>query len=434
VSDSATVDHRSGSSGGTPSTGPRRFGRYVVLSTIGSGAMGEVLRARDERLGREVAIKTVRNVLGLSAESFHQRFEAEARALAALSHPAIVQVHDLGFEPPPDGEPYLVMELVDGESLKERLARGPLLAQEARGLGVQLARALEAAHRRGILHRDVKPANILCTASGQWKLADFGVAHVPDSSMTITGQFLGTPAYAAPEALALGQFSEQSDVFSAAITLVEALSGEKLRGNATLSEMVRRSADAIELPPSVPPDLAAALRPALAFDAASRPTAAQLAQSLAGSPETMAPRLPPPPPLIVATRPSSKLWIAGAIAGGVLAIGLIAALAARGGDEDDPAAPPAQVTRTPAATPADATPVAPLEDEEEEDVEELPRARLDEKGAKDWRKIADQVRKGHYGEALDKLDEFEEKYGRSAESHHLRLQLENALRGMRGDD
>src|SRR6266540_4042919 len=114
--------------------------------------MGEVLRARDERLGREVAIKRVRNAFGAMTTSFHARFEAEARALAALAHPGVVQVFDLGFE---GEEPYLVMEMIDGPSLRAILQeRGPLSAQETRALGIQLARALEAAHGRGILHRD----------------------------------------------------------------------------------------------------------------------------------------------------------------------------------------------------------------------------------------------------------------------------------------
>src|SRR5262245_63647692 len=121
--------------------------------------MGEVLRARDEKLGRDVAIKRVKNVLGIVAHTFHDRFTAEARALAALAHPGVVQVFDLGVD---GDEPYLVMELVDGPSLRAILGeRGALPAAEVRALGIQLARALEAAHARGILHRDLKPANVL---------------------------------------------------------------------------------------------------------------------------------------------------------------------------------------------------------------------------------------------------------------------------------
>jgi len=265
--------------------GERRYGRYLVIETLGSGAMGEVLRARDERLGREVALKTVRNVYGMQKAVFRERFDAEAKALAALSHPAVVAVHDVGHHPDANGEdePYLVMELVDGPSLRARMEKlGPMSAHEVRAMGIQLARGLEAAHARKILHRDIKPANILLAPTGQWKLADFGVAHVEGSDVTMTGQFLGTPAYAAPEALALGQFSDKSDVFGLAVTLVEALTGQRLRGNLTLSEMVRAGDAAIDLPPSVPPDLARALRPALSMDAARRPSAARFAETLAG--------------------------------------------------------------------------------------------------------------------------------------------------------
>jgi len=117
-------------------SGARKFGRFTVLDVLGTGAMGEVLRARDERLGREVAIKTVRNVFGEHADTFKQRFDAEARALGALSHPAIVQVHDLGFDDA-SGEPYLVMELVDGPSLKAKLQKdGTMAMADVRGLGI----------------------------------------------------------------------------------------------------------------------------------------------------------------------------------------------------------------------------------------------------------------------------------------------------------
>jgi eukaryotic-like serine/threonine-protein kinase len=488
VSDSpATADLRSGSRPAAPSGSAatvRKIGRYTVLSTLGSGAMGEVLRARDERLGREVAIKTVRNLLGMHADLFRQRFEAEARALAAMSHPAIVQVHDLGFEPPPDGEPYLVMELVDGPSLKSRMEQGRLSAADTRALGIQLARALEAAHARGILHRDIKPANILSTVHGQWKLADFGVAHVPDSSMTMTGQFLGTPAYAAPESLALGQFSEQSDVFSVAVTLVEALTGERLRGNATLSDLVRQSSAAVELPAGVPAELAIALRPALALDAAARPTAARFAELLAHAPSqvadpgtevlgaaphagsvrgSIAPRaaaapdpgtevlgsFAPAPRAVTASpasltgfetapgapapRRSRLVWFGAGVAGAILLIGVIAAVSRGGGGgaKADPPAPPAAAAVMPSAKAADPAPP------EREPVVERDRPRgpagpirisypqgLDRKASGDWAKIAEKFRERDYDEALKKLDKFERKFGEYPETVQLRELLD----------
>lgn len=259
------------------------IGHYRVLEVLGEGGMGEVVRARDERLGRDVAIKRMKNVGGEALADFQARFEAEARALAQLAHPSVVQIYDLGVH---DAQPYLVMELIDGPSLRALLKQhGPLPAAKVRALGIQLARALEAAHGRGILHRDVKPANVLQAPGGAWKLADFGVAHMPDSEMTSTGQFIGTPAYAAPEALALAQFSAASDVFSLAAMLAEAVSGQKPRRDETLAELIARAQRKVELS-GVPDELALVLAPAMSLSPKARPSAAQLADLLAGSPDT----------------------------------------------------------------------------------------------------------------------------------------------------
>src|SRR5512135_2888757 len=138
--------------------------------------MGEVYEALDDVLGREVAIKTLRTNSG--ALFLDDRFRNEARAIAQLSHPNIVQVFDVDIAATP---PYLVMERVPGPTLDARLADGPLPVDQLIPLGIQIARALAAAHATGVFHRDVKPANILAAGPGTWKLADFGVAHVPDS-------------------------------------------------------------------------------------------------------------------------------------------------------------------------------------------------------------------------------------------------------------
>src|SRR6185295_4719726 len=159
-------------------TEPRRFGRYRVTGTLGSGGMGEVYTAVDEVLGRDVAVKTLRGQRSvLAARILDERFRLEARAIAALHHPGVVQVFDIDLTADP---PFLVMERVAGPSLKDRLAAGALAADELRTMGIQIARALAAAHAAGIVHRDIKPANILAAVGGTWKLADFGVAHVPD--------------------------------------------------------------------------------------------------------------------------------------------------------------------------------------------------------------------------------------------------------------
>src|SRR5262249_875261 len=159
---------------------------------------------------------------GLAARMLDERFRLEARAIASLSHPNIVQVFDLDATADP---PYLVMERVAGPSLRERLRGGPLPERELRALGIQIPRALAAAHATGIVHRDVKPANILAAGENAWKLADFGVAHVPDSSLTMTGQFVGSPAYAPPEALVRGQCDACGDVFGLGASLYEAAAG-----------------------------------------------------------------------------------------------------------------------------------------------------------------------------------------------------------------
>jgi serine/threonine-protein kinase len=302
---------------------------------------------------------------------------------------------------------------------------------EVRALGIQLARALEAAHARGILHRDVKPANVLLHPTGQWKLADFGVAHVPDSTATMTGQFLGTPAYAAPEAVVLGQFSDKSDVFGLAAMLVEALTGERLRGNASLSEIVQTSDESLVIPPAVPPELAGSLRAALSRDAKLRPTAAEFADQLAGasSQPAVATAALTVPPAHRAPEQRRKLGpIIGAAAGAILLIGLVAALASRGGGEK---AEPAAKMPGPSADP---TPVA-------DPVEDPPPSRPppgkphgDPKhAAKEWNDVKKQIDKGHYEEALEHLDHWEDHYGATPESEQLRAWLEQQGGGREED-
>jgi serine/threonine protein kinase len=408
---------------GAVDAAPRRVGRYEVVATLGAGAMGEVLRAKDGKLGREVAIKTVRNRFGMDPQLFHARFESEARALAALSHPAIVQVHDLGVDE--KDEPFLIMELVDGPTLKGLLAeRGPMSPHDARAMGIMLARGLEAAHARGILHRDVKPANILLARNGQWKLADFGVAHVPDSSQTITGQFLGTPAYAAPEAIALGRFSDKSDVFGLAAVLAEAITGKRLRGDASMTEIAAAAHESIALPAEVPPDLAAVLRPALSIDSTKRPSAARFAELLATTGDSTVSRTE----IVAAPRKLDPKWVIAGVAGAIILIGLVAALSrGDGAASSSPARPSAAPARPERGREAP---------ERFEPTVEPPRNSppLDHKGLKEWNKIAEKANEGKIGEALDKLDKFEDRYGTSSESEQLRAYLAQFPRERRRDD
>ncbi|MEZ4336743.1 MAG: serine/threonine-protein kinase [Sandaracinaceae bacterium] len=205
---------------------PKKIGRYTVERLLGQGAMGSVYLGRDLQLDRAVAIKTVRHLDLEEARlrTFIERFRNEARAAARLSHPSIVAVYDVGED---DGVgPYLVFEYVPGSSLKQILrGRGPLAPEDAVRLARQIANAIDTAHQAGVIHRDVKPDNILVSAGGDAKLADFGVARVPDAALTKEGQFLGTPCYAAPETLGSGVYGESTDLFSFAAVLYETVSG-----------------------------------------------------------------------------------------------------------------------------------------------------------------------------------------------------------------
>lgn len=207
---------------------PAKIGRYRIERELGQGAMGRVYLARDLELEREVALKTIkaRDLSQEKREAFLERFRNEARAAAKLHHPNIVQVYDVGEDP--EFGPYLVFEYVAGQNLKEVLrARGPLDPSELTKLARQMADGLTAAHAAGIIHRDLKPENLLITPSGDTKLADFGVARLPDANLTREGQFLGTPCYSAPETLTEARYGEASDLFSMAAVLYEAATGKR---------------------------------------------------------------------------------------------------------------------------------------------------------------------------------------------------------------
>lgn len=181
-----------------------KLGQYQILSPLGAGSMGEVYRARDIRLDREVAIKVLPELVTLDPERL-LRFEQEAKAAAALNHPNILAVFQMGNY---QGMPYLVSELLEGKTLTEHIRRGPLPLRKAISYGVQIARGLAAAHEKGIIHRDLKPDNLFVTKDDRVKILDFGLAKViqpkqgaPNLSATITlpGVALGTIGYMAPE-------------------------------------------------------------------------------------------------------------------------------------------------------------------------------------------------------------------------------------------
>ncbi|MDP9149791.1 MAG: serine/threonine protein kinase [Myxococcota bacterium] len=234
---------------------PGRIGRYDVELLLGDGGMGRVLLGRDTMLGRQVAIKILRDDVQLAPElrsRLSERMRQEARAAASLSHPAIVTLHDMG-EDERVGL-YLVFELIKGITLRERLQRGRLPPLEVAQLARTLGSALTHGHSAGAVHRAVKPENIMLAPMGA-KLADFGIARLPDST-TSDAVRQGAPAYSAPETLATGTFSAQSDEFSLAATLYEALTGVRpFSGNDPLAEALK-VATAVHAPPtSVVPSL-----------------------------------------------------------------------------------------------------------------------------------------------------------------------------------
>ena len=206
---------------------PAEIGRYRVVRLLGQGAMGRVLLAHDPVLDRDVAVKLLRDDLVLPDEqrrTLLDRMRQEARASARVNHPNIVALHDMGDHP--ELGLFLVFEYIQGETLKDRLERGPVGPAAVARLAREVGSALATAHAAGVLHRDIKPENIMLCPTGA-KVADFGIARVPDSTLTFGGGLLGTPAYSAPEALSDAKFSPQSDQFSFAATLYEALSGRR---------------------------------------------------------------------------------------------------------------------------------------------------------------------------------------------------------------
>jgi eukaryotic-like serine/threonine-protein kinase len=220
-----------------------RLGPYEVLAPIGAGGMGEVYRARDTRLGREVAIKVLPDSYASDPERL-KRFEHEARAASALNHPNILTVFDIGTH---ERSPYLVSELLEGATLRERLDRNALSPRKAQDCGAQIARGLAAAHDKGIVHRDLKPENLLITSDGRAKILDFGLARLSQpvsgadarsdlptaSSPTEAGTVMGTVGYMSPEQVRGETVDHRSDIFSFGAVLYETLSGERAFKRAT---------------------------------------------------------------------------------------------------------------------------------------------------------------------------------------------------------
>ena len=262
-----------------------RIGPYEIVAPLGAGGMGEVYRARDERIGRDVAIKVLPAEFASDPDRL-RRFEQEARAAGQLNHPNILAVYDVGSH---EGSPYLVSELLEGQSLRERLEGGPLAPRKVIELAVQVCSGLAAAHERGIVHRDLKPENLFITGDGHVKILDFGVAKLihPEAKAdpyakttasgptTEAGTVLGTAAYMSPEQVRGQAVDHRSDIFSLGVVLYEMLSGTKAfhRDSAveTMNAVLKEEpAELTTLDPKVPASLARVVQHCLEKQPADR--------------------------------------------------------------------------------------------------------------------------------------------------------------------
>jgi hypothetical protein len=231
---------------------PQTLARYQLQGEIGRGMMGVVYRALDPALGRVVALKTVQSVFPLPEEqqkAFEERFLSEARVAAGLSHPAIVVVHDVGRDPE-SGALFIAFEYLQGQTLSELTATGPLEWREAFRIAGRLAEALHHAHARGVVHRDIKPGNVMILPNGDPKIMDFGIAKLASSQLTAAGEFFGTPSYMSPEQ-ALGEAVDgRSDIFSLGSVTYLMLTGAKAFEAPSVPAVLNRVARHDPPPPS----------------------------------------------------------------------------------------------------------------------------------------------------------------------------------------
>jgi eukaryotic-like serine/threonine-protein kinase len=331
--------------------------RYRVVRPLGHGGMASVYLAEDRELDRPVAIKRLAENLAADPE-FRRRFEREACLAAPLSHPNIVAVYDVGEE---DGRPFIVMEYVEGESVAEALRRAERFpVAESIRIALDACAGLAAAHAAGLVHRDIKPHNLLIAPDGTVKIADFGLARSLEGTfLTDHGTVMGTAAYLAPEQLDGGEVTAAADVYSLGVVLYELLTGHVPRSSSTLAELVQRRRDEPvpplrELAPEVPPVVEAAVVHALETDPARRPPSAEaFAAELrtAGEATTLvrAPGSAPTEPLLRPPRRRGRTAAVLALGAGVVAAVAIG-LSTSGGGSSKPPAPvaPPRSTGTPA--------------------------------------------------------------------------------------
>jgi serine/threonine protein kinase len=373
---------------------PKRIDRYQIIEEVARGGMATVLHARDPRFKRDVALKLLPRPF-VDDSQFRARFQREAQTIASLEHEAIVPVYDSGEQ---NGQPYLVMRFMAGGSLAQRIARGPMELEEAASVLVRVASGLDHAHGRGVIHRDLKPGNVLFDSSGLAYLSDFGIAQISEAtiSLTVSGAIIGTPAYMSPEQVQGDvELDARSDVYALGIILFEMLTGQQpYRANTPTRVMMKHVLEPVphvrDLDPALPPAVDQVVARTMAKERSGRfPTAGRLADALVelleGAPRPVAVlpvRQPPPVRLPQPTtlkfgsfrerirlsrRIPTRGWIAGSILGLVGVAALIggSVFAARGLNHTTPTSPPppaqiAGVVSEPSNTPSPSPTTSPI--------------------------------------------------------------------------
>ena len=249
--------------------------RYRLTGLLGRGGTAEVWKAEDDALGRAVALKLVT----VQTDESSARAGEEARLLARLSHPSIVPVYDAGTDE--QGRPWVVMELVEGETLSDTISRGPIPSERTAAIGSSVAQALSYVHDQGLVHRDVKPGNVLIGDDGRVRLTDFGIARLVDAArVTSTGMMVGTASYLAPEQVAGEPVGAPADVYALGLVLLECLTGQREYAGSTVEVALARLHRQPEVPATLPDGWPGLLRAMTAREPENRPTPAQVAEEL----------------------------------------------------------------------------------------------------------------------------------------------------------
>jgi serine/threonine protein kinase len=334
-------------------------GRYRLERSLGNGGMGEVFVATDTVLARRVALKRLSPAL-TDDEPARARFFREARALARINAPNVVAVFDAGG----DGDPYLVMELIEGTTLRDEMRAGRLAPERATAIAAGVAAGLAAAHAQGVIHRDVKPSNIFLTASGEPKVGDFGIARIErgDMTLTMTGQAFGSPAYVAPEQATGGHVDARADLYSLGCVLYEMVAGRRPFDGGDAVSLTYQHVHTKPVPldsvdARVAPELASLVEALLAKDPEDRPRSADdvrraldptspnaVAMTPPAAPEREGTAVLPRRAATLGSRQKRPWWLVAAVAGVILLASLALASAFTGGGPpaDQPSSPPGQ--------------------------------------------------------------------------------------------